>query len=1282
MNKKLGVSIVVGIILFSIIFGIVGIIYTSFNNVYAANKRDDFTFAIDSTTGKVKVYDDLLIQEEYGFNMVLPQGLTMQNVTLYEKDNAGLLEISKDSNNNPTVIGRKIGKGTLCAKITYQGKVYETSTSFAVIKKDFCFPIVSKQVKEFSGKNAIVINKETELNLTLPSGYSLKDVELYEEGNTGLLNIDDSKKVVSGKNVGKGKLVAHLVGTDKYTVAEFEVIENTNTTKVPSKDLDADDEYKSSSSNSSNSSKTANKSLSFKNESRIVTYSSGILTIAETPSTKGIKLSDVSYSVSDSSIAEVTTNKQTYGAVVKIKSAGRVELIASYNNGELVAKKQLIIHSKVLDIYQSEKNSKINDTTVSLSVGESLNIVVKEGNNVISNNDLTFTTTNGKTCSIDEDGKVVAKTKGTVTIKAKLKENNNSYGQIKVNVLASAEEKLLNEEFSFPKDEKTGKVIEATKENGLIVGKTYTYDLIRPNGTQNYEVTYKCNTKDLLKIEGEEITPLKAGKGKLIATIQIAGKTKTASMNFEVFASEQDKTDSNLKDVKYINVNFNKDSLVVEKGNSITLKPVIDTNMKKSEYKLNWTTSNELVAKVDSNGRLTPVSVGTTYVTVGVDNYSSIHSTMKVEVKEKVVLVSSLKLNMPNLEKKGGVYLIKTNETNVMNFEVSPKNATNQDYSIEVDDKENFIVQGKNVIALKEGVKTKLTATSLDSGNKSVSITLQSIISDEDLSNLQLITDNTIVTIKVGETLKFKNVENATVTKAGNNFMYTLDNNLLSITGNKIGESTIIIKNGNKRIEIPVNVVAEQLKEDDIPVSKIEVVKDSKTSQTKDFSVDNPLVVNKYYNVASAVDIYPSNATNKDLNVEVSDKEAFTVTADGNLVANKENANAIVTLSSVSNPEVKTSFKVSSVASKIVSIKFAKDYVGENDLTTESTWGFNLYITLDNGYTFDPVANPNVETNEEYIKYKNQIKFQSSDTSLLRINSENCAEVVKGKNGKGIIKAYVASDPSVSAQALFETVGITTESNIKTASFAKNEYTFSFDEGSIVFLPIITLENNKTFDPSLDYAKVDSVAKTDEYINYKSQLELVVVDGNSNIVSIDDSNEEELKIFAKAIGECTIGLRKKGENTVLSKTKILVVEKDPDYVKSDSNLVANITEVNHATTTRNKNLNITNIQFAKKSYELTDSWAVEFHPILTLSDGTNLDENSEDNDIYLYYLGLTQIYLTNDSNNKDIDFGIIEVINSKVPYQVVPLKNGTVKLAVGLKSSGITYDVVPITVKI
>ena len=68
MKKKFGISIIVGVIILSCILSVVGIAYTAFNSVYAADTREDFSFAI--VDGKVKTYK-FPLEETFGFNMIL-----------------------------------------------------------------------------------------------------------------------------------------------------------------------------------------------------------------------------------------------------------------------------------------------------------------------------------------------------------------------------------------------------------------------------------------------------------------------------------------------------------------------------------------------------------------------------------------------------------------------------------------------------------------------------------------------------------------------------------------------------------------------------------------------------------------------------------------------------------------------------------------------------------------------------------------------------------------------------------------------------------------------------------------------------------------------------------------------------------------------------------------------------------------------------------------------------------------------------------------------------------
>ena len=53
-----------------------------------------------------------------------------------------------------------------------------------------------------------------------------------------------------------------------------------------------------------------------------------------------------------------------------------------------------------------------------------------------------------------------------------------------------------------------------------------------------------------------------------------------------------------------------------------------------------------------------------------------------------------------------------------------------------------------------------------------------------------------------------------------------------------------------------------------------------------------------------------------------------------------------------------------------------------------------------------------------------------------------------------------------------------------------------------------------------------------------------------------------------------------------------------------------------------------------------------------------------------------------NSRTSTIDFGVVQILNDEAPKALVPLKNGKVILAVGSKSTGMTYDTVPVTVEL
>lgn len=1293
MKKKLGISILIGVIIFSCVLGVFGIVYTTINNVYAAEKRSDFSFAIDTATGKPKTYK-FSLEEDYGFNMILPNGVQKKDVTFRESNNAGLIEVIKGDDGAYGVRGAKLGKGTLIASIKIGNKTYEASTTFEVVERDFSFPIVDKAIKKYTGNDALTVGKEYTFKMRLPKGFNQNDVEFSE--TSGLLNIDNNSLKITPKKAGKGVLKAHIKSTNYYTEVEFEVVSPENTNK--------NNNTSNSNNNTNNSNSVRNVSVKFKEKTRIVTFNGKSQKIYEGPITSGVKSGNLEWSSSDTSIASVEGNTKANNAVVTLKKPGVVTITAKHPETGASDSKQIIIYSQDLSIFNNDSGKEITDTTLTLQSGDSLKIMVKDGNNSIENSKIKFTTSNGKVCTVDDQGNIKAVSKGTVTIKAMLSDNNKSRGQFVVKVSGSQEEKMQEGNFSFPIDPETKKVKEYKGKYAFVIENKegYGFNMIVPEGAENYPITYSCSPKDLLQINDNGVTALKEGTGVLTAKIQIGGKTKTATTKFEVFATNSEKEKAGGTEIPYINISFAKESMVIQKGNSVTLKPNIDTNILKKNYELVWTSTNDQIVSVNQNGKITALSAGTADIVLTVKGMQDVKATMKVDVQEKVILVSSLKLET-NLTKKSSTYLLKTNHAYNMEFSVLPANASQTDYSIEVEDKENFVVNGKTVIAINPGIKTKLIARALDSGNKSITLNIETVMSDSEIESLSPILDQEKrgITLNVGETIRFKNVENLNkkpvISKSNSNISLDYDESVVSISGKKLGSTNITITYLGNKVVIPVKVVPvvqeATMDDEEVKVSKLAFPTDIKTGETKNYVQDYPFVVGTYYKVADSIEVLPTNATNKNLNVTVSDNKSFTVTPDGSVMANVPNKTATLTVQSVSNPSVKKSIRIASTDSQIASIKFAKDYVnGVAPLKADQAYGFNFIITLKNGHTYDPVSDPNVVNNEEYKRLNNQITVVSNDESLVKIIN-NGANVVKGRNGSGTLTAYVSYDESISTTCKFDSIGIDENVKIQNVKFAKNSYDIKISEGQKRFLPIINLSDGNTLDPSKDYDDPNGVATTAEYQNYLSQLELKKIDKESNgilptgrlVLLVDDGNN--LIINPKYGGKCELGISFKGSENVMATTTLNVIDdlNESSNNNKSNNVTAEIEEINHATTTTNKNLRITKIEFVDRSYTLTGNYGYAFRPKITLSDGTEMTKDSKDIDVYKYYLDMTEFYLTNDSSMSTVDFGVVEILNHEPltndsPKALVPLKNGKVILAVGF--NGITYDSVPVTVNL
>ncbi len=195
-----------------------------------------------------------------------------------------------------------------------------------------------------------------------------------------------------------------------------------------------------------------------------------------------------------------------------------------------------------------------------------------------------------------------------------------------------------------------------------------------------------------------------------IAIIAVAAVLIIALIAAAVYISQDNNNGDNGKSdvVNVKSVGLDRTDISLEVGKSTTLScTVIPTNA--TDKSVTWSSSNSSVAKVDENGRVTAVSVGTANIVVKTTSGEKT-ATCKVTVPAVAVNVSGLTLDK-------NFQALDVGETATLTATVTPSNATNPNVIWTSENKSVATVVNGVVTAVGEGTTT-IVATAEDNGYK------------------------------------------------------------------------------------------------------------------------------------------------------------------------------------------------------------------------------------------------------------------------------------------------------------------------------------------------------------------------------------------------------------------------------------------------------------------------------------------------------------------------------------------------------------------------------------
>ena len=262
-----------------------------------------------------------------------------------------------------------------------------------------------------------------------------------------------------------------------------------------------------------------------------------------------------------------------------------------------------------------------------------------------------------------------------------------------------------------------------------------------------------------------------------------------ASESEEISKKHKDWLITQKIEINVDSVNLNKEKLELSIGETeeliVTILPKNATNKK-----IMWSTSNEKVATVDDNGKVTAKGEGETTITVKTENGKEAKCTVKVKSAE--ILATNIKLNKTTLELEKG-------KSEKLIATIEPANATNKVVTW-TSSKESVATVDKEGTVMAKG-EGEATITAKTTNGKEAKCTVKVKTSEILATNIKL--NKTTLELEKGKsekliaTIEPSNATNKVITWTSSNSSVATVDKEGTVTAIADGETTITAKTTN-----------------------------------------------------------------------------------------------------------------------------------------------------------------------------------------------------------------------------------------------------------------------------------------------------------------------------------------------------------------------------------------------------------------------------------------------------------------------------------------------------
>lgn len=171
----------------------------------------------------------------------------------------------------------------------------------------------------------------------------------------------------------------------------------------------------------------------------------------------------------------------------------------------------------------------------------------------------------------------------------------------------------------------------------------------------------------------------------------------------------------NLDNINVKSVSLNLEKSEMNEGDTLQLTATVSPKTATNK-EITWTSSNEEVAKVDENGKVTAISAGKATITVTTkDQAKTASCEITVNEKKKDILVTQIDLDANQKE----IYI---GDKFKINATITPDNATNKELTWETEDKSIATVSSDGTVTGKAKGKVTIKVTNKVSGKSAVCV--------------------------------------------------------------------------------------------------------------------------------------------------------------------------------------------------------------------------------------------------------------------------------------------------------------------------------------------------------------------------------------------------------------------------------------------------------------------------------------------------------------------------------------------------------------------------------